>query len=216
MTHEPQPTPAWLNWARRIHSLAQAGLAYSADPFDRERYTELLKLSAEMLASTSDLDPVRLEALLFAEIGPKAYATPKVAIRGAAFRGEEVLLVREQFDGGRWTLPGGWMDAGDTPGGAAAREFREETGYEVRVTKLALVQDRDHHKQSPFLFAILELFFLCEITGGQPCQSLETGESAWFSIHALPTLSLGRVTPAEIAALHHHLLQPDLPTSFDC
>jgi ADP-ribose pyrophosphatase YjhB (NUDIX family) len=126
-----------------------------------------------------------------------------------------VLLVRELLDGGRWTLPGGWMDAGDSPGGAAAREFHEETGYEVRPLKLAAVYDRTRHGHPGNFFSTVKLFFVCELTGGQPRTSSETGESDFFAEDALPELSLGRVTAQEIRMLFKHFRQPDLPTEFD-
>lgn len=208
-------TPLWLQWARRIQALAQNGLAYTPNPFDIERYSALRDLAAEIFASASGEPFEPINDLLKAEVGPSRYATPKVDVRGAAFRDGKVLLVREKLDEDRWTLPGGWMDAGDTPGGAVAREFREETGYEVRVVKLAAVYDRDRHGHPPFLFSILKMFFVCELTGGAPQTSLETGESAFFSPAELPELSVRRVTAEEIQMLFRHESQPELPTEFD-
>jgi ADP-ribose pyrophosphatase YjhB (NUDIX family) len=208
-------TLQWLQWARRIQALAQNGLAYTQNPFDAERYTTLRTLAAEILSTASGEPYELVHDLLQAEEGPARYATPKVDVRGAAFRDGKILLVREMLDEGRWTLPGGWMDAGDTPGGAVAREFREETGYTVRVLKLAAAFDRDRHDHPPFLFAILKLFFICELTGGQARTSIETGESAFFSVDELPELSIRRVTSAEIQMLFRHHLEPVLPTEFD-
>ena len=208
-------TPQWLQWARRIQALAQNGLAYTPNPFDIERYSALRDLAAEIFAAASGQPFEPINDLLKAEVGPARYATPKVDVRGAAFRDGKVLLVREKLDEDRWTLPGGWMDAGDTPGGAVAREFREETGYEVRVVKLAAVYDRDRHGHPPFLFSILKMFFVCELTGGAPQTSLETGESAFFSPGELPELSVRRVTAEEIQMLFRHYAQRELPTEFD-
>jgi ADP-ribose pyrophosphatase YjhB (NUDIX family) len=202
----------WLHWGRKLQALAQNGLAYSQNPFDIERYQVIRSIAAEMIASGSELEQKDVLNLFAGESG---YATPKLDVRAAAFRGEEVLLVREMLDGGRWTLPGGWMDAGDTPGGAAAREFREETGYEVRPLKLAAVYERSLHGHPPFYFCTIKLFFVCELTGGSPATSLETGESAFFHEDNLPELSLGRVTPAQIRMLFKHKRQPELPTEFD-
>jgi ADP-ribose pyrophosphatase YjhB (NUDIX family) len=208
-------TPRWLEYARRIHTIAQAGLSYTQNPFDIERYHHLLELSAEIIAHAAELDTPAVHTLLQAESGPGQYATPKIDVRGAAFREGKILLVREMLDEGRWTLPGGWMDMGDTPGGAAAREFREETGYEVRVRKLAAVYDRDRHGHPPYLFSIIKMFFIVEITGGHPLDSIETGESAFFSVNQLPELSIRRVTAAEIEMLFRHASDATLPTEFD-
>lgn len=205
-------TEKWIGWGRRLAALAQNGLAYGQNPFDIERYQALRGIAAEILAEGSTLPAGQVESFLSLEAG---YATPKIDVRGAAFRDHNILLVRETLDGGRWTLPGGWMDVGDTPGGAAAREFREETGYEVRPARLAAVYDRDTHGHPPMGFAVIKLFFICEIVGGSPAASSETGESAYFTEAALPELSLSRVNPGEIAMLFRHHRQPDLPTEFD-
>jgi ADP-ribose pyrophosphatase YjhB (NUDIX family) len=208
-------TSRWLQWARRIQAHAQNGIAYTQNPFDAERFTALRDLAAEIISAASSEPFELVRDLLQAEEGPARYATPKVDVRGAVFQDGKILLVREMLDEGRWTLPGGWMDAGDTPGGAVAREFREETGYEVRVLKLAAAFDRDRHEHPPFLFAILKLFFICELTGGQPRTSIETGESAFFAADELPELSIRRVTPAEIQMLFRHHEELSLPTEFD-
>lgn len=208
-------TERWLEWGRKIQSLAQSGLAYSQNPFDRERYEALSRVAAEIVAEGSGMQAGQVQAIFEAEYGPAQYATPKVDVRGAAFRGDQVLLVQEVLDGGRWTLPGGWMDMGDTPGGAAAREFREETGYEVHVTKLAAVYDRDRHGHPPYYFSIIKMFFVCELTGGTPQTSTETGRSEFFPVEALPELSVPRVTAQEITMLYRHQRQPGLPTEFD-
>ena len=49
-------TPTWLSWAREIQALAQTGLHYSENEFDRERYERLLEISAEMIGNNSQLD----------------------------------------------------------------------------------------------------------------------------------------------------------------
>jgi Hydrolase of X-linked nucleoside diphosphate N terminal len=112
----PGPPPV-LEWARRLAALAQSGLTFSPGLFDRDRYQQIRRLAAEMASHPGgDLEAVDL---LFAS--STGYATPKVICRAAVFDGEHrILMVRETVDG-RWTLPGGWIDVGDTPGGAAER-----------------------------------------------------------------------------------------------
>ena len=86
-----------------MRALAQNGLTFTRDPFDRERYTELQRLAADLLAGELAIPAERAEAFCNGEEG---YATPKVDVRGGVFVAEQVLLVRERSDG-RWTLPGG-------------------------------------------------------------------------------------------------------------
>ena len=204
--------PQWLAWARRLQAIAQSGLTYCQDKFDIQRYYEIRDIAAEMMASEAALPAPGLLQKLFAQ--QSGYATPKIDVRIAAFQHERILLVRELEDG-CWTLPGGWADVGEPPSIAATREAREESGYEVRVTKLAAVFDRDLHDHPPYIFHTYKLFFLAELAGGAPWDSHETADAQFFAEDNLPPLSLNRVTPSQIAHMFEHLRHPDLPTSFD-
>ena len=136
-------------------------------------------------------------------------------VRGAVFKDDKILLVRETMDHGRWTVPGGWVDPGDAPGPAAEREVFEETGYLVKAVKLAAVYDRERHGHPAYVYSIYKLFFICDLVGGSPAESIETGESAFFVEEALPELSISRITAEEIYMLFRQHRQPSLPTEFD-
>ena len=200
-----------LDWARKVQALAQNGLAFTRDPFDRERYHELRDLATALLAGALEIPIERLRTLWDGEPG---YATPKVDVRGAIFEDERVLLVRERSDG-RWTLPGGWVDVNDAPSAAVAREIREESGYEARAVKLAALVDRRRHPHPPAIHHIYKLMFVCERTGGEPAAGTETDAVDFFPVRALPELSTGRILAPQIERLYTHHLHPDLPTDFD-
>lgn len=200
-----------LDWARKVQAIAQNGLAFTTDPFDKERYTELTELVATLLAGELDI-PVA-QAKGFWE-GDEGYVTPKVDVRGGIFEDDRVLLVRERSDG-RWTLPGGWVDINDSPSGAVVREIREESGYQARAVKLAALIDKRRHPHPPGIHHIYKLFFLCERIGGAPATSNETDAVQFFPVRALPELSTGRVLASQIERLHQHQLHPELPTYFD-
>ena len=202
----------WLVWVRALQSIAQNGLAYSTNPFDIERFEQIRQIAAQIAEAYSGVTADRLEGLFGGEEG---YATPKVDVRGAVFQDDAILLVRENMDAGRWTLPGGWADVSDTPSEAVEREIREESGYEAKAVHLAAVYDRNRRGHPAFYFSIYKLFFICELTGGAAATSLETGGAAFFKEDALPELSLGRVTPQEIHMLFAHQRDPSLPTEFD-
>jgi ADP-ribose pyrophosphatase YjhB (NUDIX family) len=204
--------PKWIVWGRKLQALAQAGLTYSHNPFDIERYHVIQALAAEIISEGSVIETSRVENLFTGEEG---YSTPKVDVRGAVFRAGKILLVRETMDGGRWTVPGGWVDPGDAPGPAAEREVYEETGYTVKAVKLAAIFDRDRHGHPVYLQSIFKLFFICELIGGSPTESIETGESAFFAEEAIPELSQARITPDEIEMLFRHHHHPLLPAEFD-
>jgi ADP-ribose pyrophosphatase YjhB (NUDIX family) len=204
--------PPWLGWARRLQAIAQSGLTYCKDKFDIQRYHEIREIAAELMASgTSQTDSAPLAEIFAQQSG---YATPKIDVRVAAFQNGRILLVHELEDG-CWTLPGGWADVGEAPAVAAAREAREESGYEVRISKLAALFDRDLHGHPPYAFHSYKLFFLADVIGGAPQNSNETDDAQFFAEDQLPPLSLTRVTPSQIAHLFEHFHHPELPTSFD-
>jgi ADP-ribose pyrophosphatase YjhB (NUDIX family) len=206
--------PDWLNWTRELQAIAQTGLAFVRDSYDRERYEMLRSLASTIMAAHTSARAEQIEALFEGESG---YATPKVDVRGAAFdeRGR-VLMVRELADGGRWTLPGGWADVNLTAAESVIKEVREESGFEVNVRKLAAVWDRARQGHPPGVFSCCKVFFICEIVGGVAKAGLETSEVGWFGEDELPDdLSLGRVLPSQILRMFAHARDITLPTEFD-
>lgn len=200
-----------LDWARKVQAIAQNGLLFSKDSFDRDRYTQLKDLSDSILAAELDIPLGKARALWEKEDG---YVTPKVDVRGGVFDGDRVLLVRERSDG-RWTLPGGWVDVNDTPSDAVVREIFEESGYRAKATKLAMLVDKNRHPHPPSVHHIYKLFFLCELTGGAARTSNETDGVDFFPVHSLPDLSVGRALSSQIERLYAHQLNRSLPTDFD-
>ncbi len=206
--------PDWLVWTREMQAIAQTGLAFVKDPYDRERYEMLRALASRIMAGHTDTPAERIDALFVNETG---YATPKIDVRGAAFDAQgRILMVREIMDSGRWTLPGGWADVNLTAAENAVKEVREESGFESRVTKLAACWDRTRQGHGAFAFSTLKLFYLCEITGGTASASLETSEVAFFAEHELPDdLSTGRVLRHQLVRMFAHSRTPELATDFE-
>src|SRR5262245_29934044 len=206
--------PIWLIWAREMQAVAQTGLASTTDPFDRIRYEAIHALAARIVTEHSNADLNHIEGLFAQQTD---HPTPKIEVRGAVFRDNAILMVREIADGGRWTLPGGWADVNLSPSENIIKEVREESGFEVSVRKLAAVYDRDRHgHKPPFLFHIYKLFFICEIVGGAATSSIETSEIAFFSRENLPRdLSSGRVLHHQLVRMFEHANAPELPTDFD-
>ncbi|NHN84087.1 NUDIX domain-containing protein [Acetobacter musti] len=206
--------PDWLTWAREMQAIAQTGLAFTQDQYDRERYIALRDLSARIFATYTDISAERIAALFAGETG---YATPKTDVRAAVFDMEDrLLMVRETADHNRWTLPGGWADTNVTAAENAVKEVAEESGYQVTVTKLAALWDRTRQAHPNGVFSCYKLFFLCDLTGGAPATSIETSEVGWFAESDIPPdLSEGRVLPAQIRRMFDHRRNPDLPTDFE-
>jgi ADP-ribose pyrophosphatase YjhB (NUDIX family) len=209
---------------RRLHvlaielaAMAQNGLAYATDRYEKNRYERLRTAAAEILALLGDADPAQLHSALAVDRG---HATPKVDVRGALFdRAGRVLLVQERRDG-RWTLPGGWADALDPPSRAVEREVAEEAGLTVRATRLAAVHDGSRHNGhggSPW--HIYKLFFLIELVDEpqQPVAGLdeETTDVGYFALDQLPPLSTGRCTADQLHLMWTYHTDPVRPTTFD-
>lgn len=202
----------WREAFKRLRAIAQTGQTYTRDPYDLERYQELEQLSLTLLARLLDSP---LEAVRSVFLPEKGYPTPKIDVRAGVFEGDRILLVRETADG-RWTLPGGWGDEHESPRQSIEREVLEESGYEVRASRLVAVKDRHLHPYTPKrLERIYKLFFLCELTGGEAATSLETDGVDFFPMDALPPLSLGRTLPADIALLDEFRGSPERACYFD-
>lgn len=96
--------PQWLKWAKELQSIAQAGLTYSKDVYDLERFEMIRNISIDIMSKHTNVSGTLIKDLFANETG---YATPKVDIRAVVFRDNKILMVRENTDGG-WSLPGGW------------------------------------------------------------------------------------------------------------
>jgi ADP-ribose pyrophosphatase YjhB (NUDIX family) len=207
--------PDWLNWSRELQAIAQSGLAFTRDPYDRERYETLRALASTIMAAHTNTPARAIEELFRAEQG---YATPKLEVRAAVFDAQaRILMVREVLDHGRWTLPGGWADVNLTPAENVLKEVREESGYEAKVVKLAAAWDRVRQGHPASVFSCCKLFYLCELTGGEATTSLETSEVGWFAQDALPLddLSVGRVLAGQIRRMFDHFREPGLATDWE-
>ncbi len=207
------PVPHWLTWARKVQAIAQVGLTFAENDYDRERYAELHELAIEMFATQTGADQGTVSAWFAIQPG---YATPKVDVRGACFRAGKLLLVRERSDGG-WCLPGGWADVGDVPSLAAEREVAEEAGYECKAQKVIGVFDANRHGEPLSAYHGYKLIFKCEIRGGNGKPNHETDGVDFFSrdeIAALP-LSTPRSSLDQLLECFAHLDDPTRATVFD-
>ncbi|MUL35663.1 NUDIX hydrolase [Gloeocapsopsis dulcis] len=203
----------WLKWSQQLQAIAQIGLTYSQSPYDSERYQQIRQIAAEIMATYAHEAPTYVCDLFSKEEG---YATPKVDVRGAVFHNNQILLVKEREDG-CWTLPGGWVDVGESPSQAVVREVYEESGYHTQIVKLLAIYDRNHprHQHPPIRHHVYKLFFQCQLIGGSPAESTETTEAAFFTAHDIPELSLTRVVPSQISRLFEHYRNPEWQADFD-
>ena len=203
--------PDWLRWAQHDPAIAQTGLAYAHDPYDRERYVELRRIAVEM-ASGGLRRPVRggprgpclRRGLPDPEGGRAGGRLPR---RGAP--------ARAGAESGRWTFPGGWADVGDTPSLAAERETLEESGYRVKAGKVLAFLDKSRHEHPPSPDYTYKVLIGCRLEGGEPVTSHEIDAVGFFARDARPDLDLDRTAPDQIELAWAHLADPSRPTDFD-
>ncbi len=100
------------------------------------------------------------------------------------------ILLHRRTDNGRWALPGGTMETGETAEESIVREVLEETGYEVAVDRLvgvySLPDDTTITYPDGNTVAYVSLLFACRILGGAPALSDESSAVEWFSPNELP------------------------------
>lgn len=152
----------WLEWAIELQSLAQAGLTYGKDVYDRERYERIRDISAEILSYKTDISVEKVKNLFCNEIG---YQTPKLDTRAAVFEHGKVLLVKE--NNGKWSLPGGWVDVNLSVKENTVKEVKEESGLDVTADRIIAIQDRDRHNLPAYAYGVCKIFVLCSVMGGQ-------------------------------------------------
>jgi ADP-ribose pyrophosphatase YjhB (NUDIX family) len=200
----------WLSWVRRLQSIAQNGRNYCRNEFDLQRYQQVEDVAAEIAANHSDGELQTIKVMFKQESGP---ATPKIDVRAAVISENKILLVKERGDG--WTLPGGWVDPGESPSEAAVRETKEESGYDVSALRLMAIYDRDRQGHPPCPFHVYKVIFLCTLVGGSAKTSLETEAVSFFGEKELPALSESRVLSRQVKRAFVFAKNPDLSADFD-
>lgn len=115
------------------------------------------------------------------------FPDPKVAAGVLIQKDSKVLLVRRANTPrkGFWTLPVGFVDAGESPARAAERECEEETGLKVRVIQLLDVFNQQEHKRGAHIL----ILYRGEILGGELHAGDDVDKAAFFSLDKLPPLA---------------------------
>jgi len=199
-----------IEWAKELQSLAQAGLYYNDDIFDKERYQRIRDISAEMMKERTDLSPDQVKEIFCGDIG---YQTPKIDTRAVIIENEKILLVRERS--GRWAIPGGWCEYNLTPAENVVKEANEEAGVDVIVDRLIAVLDRDRYSKPPYPFKVMKMFFLCHSVGGTFVQNTETVESKYFSLEELPEIAKEKCSEEQIRMCFEAYQDKDYTVRFE-
>lgn len=177
----------WLEWAKELQFIAQAGLTYTKDPFDKERFERVREIAAEIISLQGRLPLAQVKDLFCNETG---FQTPKLDTRAAIFKDDKILLVEE--NDGTWSLPGGWVDVMETVKSNTVKEVKEEAGLDVEAVRVIALHDRNLHNQPPYAYNVCKVFVLCEVKGGCFHPNIETIGSGYFGLDELPPLSVDK------------------------
>ena len=177
----------WLEWAKELQFIAQAGLTYTKDPFDKERFERVREIAAEIISLQGRLPLAQVKDLFCNETG---FQTPKLDTRAAIFKDDKILLVEE--NDGTWSLSGGWVDVMETVKSNTVKEVKEEAGLDVEAVRVIALHDRNLHNQPPYAYNVCKVFVLCEVKGGCFHPNIETVGSGYFGLDELPPLSVNK------------------------
>ena len=201
----------WLDFAIRIQSIAQAGIQYGKDQYDKERYEELRKIAAEMISEKTDISVEKVYDLFCNETG---YQTPKVDTRAAVFMDDKILLVHE--NNGTWSLPGGWCDVDQSIASNTEKEVKEEAGFTVKAEKLIAVQDWRKHNVTNYAYGVVKAFVMCRYESENIEENIETTEIAFFGKDEIPDhLAVEKCTREQIIMCFEAYEKPEMSTLFD-
>jgi 8-oxo-dGTP diphosphatase len=116
------------------------------------------------------------------------YKNPKVTVDGIVFEGENILLIKRKNQPfqGKWALPGGFVDYGETVENAVVREVLEETGLETKIERLVGVYSDP--KRDPRGHTI-GIAYTCRKVGGELKGNDDALEAKYFKLNELPELA---------------------------
>ncbi|QVK21851.1 NUDIX hydrolase N-terminal domain-containing protein [Mycoplasmatota bacterium] len=184
---------------KKVNAIAHTGITYSTDEYALDNYHELLDESTKMLN-----EYIGLEVRPYDIYHEFYYPTPQPCVRTLVIKNDKLLLVQEakMHDKGKWSLPGGWCDIDTTPMEAAIKETKEESGLDVKITKLLGIQDRRKYRKSK-MYEVYNIFFLAKVIGGEFNPNFEVLDVGWFDIDNLPELST-KTTMEELMIIYNN------------
>ena len=183
-----------IEYAHELQALSAAGLTYSKEKFDIERYERIRCIAAELIASVSD-EPIDKIVHIFESDAD--YQTPKISTRAAIFNEKNEVLLVKDFDG-KWVLPGGWCDYDQTIISNTVKEVMEEAGLVVEPHRLVGIFDNQKRPYPHSYFHAENAFVLCQVISGEFHENSETTDSGYFSLDHLPELNVRKTDEREL------------------
>ena len=176
---------------KKVNAISHTGVVYSKCEYALDNYHELLELSSVMLHEyiKSEVQPYNIYRDTY-------YPTPQPGVRVVIIKDNKLLMAQDVDTPNEWTIPGGWCDIDLSPVETAIKEVKEETGFDIRVTKLLALIDRNKYTQSD-IYNVYSIVFVGEIIGGENNPNFEVNEVKFFDLDDFPKLS-NKVVKAEL------------------
>ena len=174
------------SWADRLRDVSAMGLHFSKNIHDEAAFRTVQTIAMEMLALTAGETIAQIEPLR----GPIfSRPTPLAVGDAAVIDGEGRILLIQRADNGKWAMPGGALEVGETPAEGVVREALEETGVHCRPISLVGVFD-SRLCGTTSRFHLYQFVFLCEPLNRQevvePSHAIEVTDKGWFPEDGLP------------------------------
>jgi len=136
---------------------------------------------------------------------PRYPPVPRVAVGAVVIKADAVLLVKrgKAPSDGKWAIPGGSVELGETLQQAAEREIFEETGIRIRAAEPVYTFDfieRNRHGRIRFHYVIIDL--AAEYLSGKIKPGDDAEQAAWIPFAELKDLDMNATTRA---FLNEHL-----------
>ena len=187
-------------WADQLRAMSTHALRFVDNPYDEERYQQIMEIALAMTAlvsgeSLEDLEPIRGTVL--------SHTTPFAVGDAAIIDGQGRMLLIRRADNGLWAMPGGVLEVGETAAEGVTREALEETGITCEAVALVGIHDsrfcgtksRHHLYHITFLCRPLDKPLLA-----QASHAHEVMETEWFTETDLPdALDPGHIPRIPIA-----------------
>ena len=173
-------------WSDKLRDISAMGLLFSKNIHDEGAFRAVQTIAMEMLAlatgeSFEQIEPLR--ASVFSR------PTPMSVGDAAVINDKGQILLVQRVDNGKWAMPGGAFEVGETPAEGAVREVLEETGVHCRAISLVGVFD-SRLCGTPTRHHLYQFVFLCEPSSQerveQPSHAIEVLDTRWFPEDGLP------------------------------
>ncbi len=180
------PAEQIASWSDKLRDISAMGLLFSKSIHDQDAFRAVQTIAMEMLAlatgeSFEQIEPLRASAF--------SRPTPMSGGDAAVINDEGQILLVRRADNGKWAMPGGALEVGETPAEGVAREALEETGVHCRAISLVGVFD-SRLCGTPTRHHLYQFVFLCEPSSQerveQPSHAIEVLDTHWFPEDGLP------------------------------